>query len=417
VAIAVSRGDGEPLPADASLVLSAALRSDPLAEAGGVVLVGRSTWTTSAGELYREPIRLVALGEVACGRPVAELLVRVRAAGDGPPVDATRTLHGPPCDGPEVVTAPASVNLDVPVRHGPNWREIVDRLLDPSAPAPRAPRLEQAVSCVEHDPAFELRGVDLRVGLDRHALPTPQAATSPSGPTVSSGAAPSGADDLVLVEEQRRRRRASPPRWVAGGGGGAAQRQERRPRLPTCRHLASERGPQQLRAEADAEHGHPPRRPRGGASSSRIQGSSSGRVTDIGPPNDTTPATPSRCPGTGVAGGEVDAAPRDESAPVVEDLEEAEGPTSGWCSRTSSSVTVAPGGRRRESAREERDGGDVADQQQRALPPDDPLARDHEHGGADRDDHHQQRREADDGGVVERAGSGEDRRRRRPRRR
>jgi hypothetical protein len=140
VAVSVTRGDGEPLPADASLVLSAALRSDPLAEAGGVVLVGRSTWTTSAGALHRDPIRLVALGEVACGRPVAELLVRVRAAGDGPPVDATRPLHGPPCDGPEVVAAPASVNLDVPVRYGPNWRELVDRLLDPSAPAPRAPR-------------------------------------------------------------------------------------------------------------------------------------------------------------------------------------------------------------------------------------------------------------------------------------
>jgi hypothetical protein len=155
VAIAVSQGDGEPLPADASLVLSAALRSDPLAEAGGVVLVGRSTWTTSAGALYREPIRLVALGEVACGRPVAELVVRVRAAGDGAPVDATRTLHGPRCDGPEVVAAPASVNLDVPVRHGPNWREIVDRLLDPSAPAPRAPRAPRRAPAPTSTPTEE----------------------------------------------------------------------------------------------------------------------------------------------------------------------------------------------------------------------------------------------------------------------
>jgi hypothetical protein len=155
VAVAVTRGDGEPLPADASLVLSAGLRSDPLAEAGGVVLVGRSTWTTSAGALYRDPIRLVALGEIACGRPVAELLVRVRAAGDGPPVDATRTLHGPPCDGPEVVAAPASVNLDVPVRHGPNWREIVDRLLDPSAPAPRAPRAPRRAPAPSSTPTEE----------------------------------------------------------------------------------------------------------------------------------------------------------------------------------------------------------------------------------------------------------------------
>jgi hypothetical protein len=155
VAVSVTGGDGEPLPADTDLVLSAALRSDPLAEAGGVVLVGRSTWTTSAGALYRQPIRLVALGEVACGRPVAELLVRVRAAGDGPPVDATRALHGPPCDGPEVVAAPASVNLDVPVRHGPNWRELVDRLLDPTAPAPRATRAPRRAPAPSSTPTAE----------------------------------------------------------------------------------------------------------------------------------------------------------------------------------------------------------------------------------------------------------------------
>jgi hypothetical protein len=139
VTVAVSSGDGAPLDRDASLVLSAALRA-PADEESGVVLVGRSTWSTTVGELYREPIRVLALGDLACGERAAELLVRVRAAGDGPPVDATRTLHGPPCDGPEVVAAPASVNLDVPVRHGPNWREIVDRLLDPTTPAPTTRR-------------------------------------------------------------------------------------------------------------------------------------------------------------------------------------------------------------------------------------------------------------------------------------
>jgi hypothetical protein len=135
VALAVTAGDGATLDAGTTLVISAVLEAQG-SERGGVVLTGRNTWTTSAGQLHRVPIKLLTLGEPACGRPAAELVVRVRAAGDGPAVDATRTLYGPACDGPEVVAAPGSVNLDVPVRYGPEWREVVDRLLNPEAHAP-----------------------------------------------------------------------------------------------------------------------------------------------------------------------------------------------------------------------------------------------------------------------------------------
>jgi hypothetical protein len=137
VAVAVSKGDGGLLDPDAALLMSAVLRSSSQEDAG-VVLLGETTWSTTVRALARQPIRLLALGEPRCGAPAAELTVSVRTVGEDAPVEVTRTIDGPPCDGPEVVAAPASVNLDVPVRYDPRWRETVERLLDPSAPAPRA---------------------------------------------------------------------------------------------------------------------------------------------------------------------------------------------------------------------------------------------------------------------------------------
>jgi hypothetical protein len=139
VAVAVSKGDGGPLDPDADLLVSAVLRSSSQ-EGAGVVLLGATTWSTTVRALSREPIRLMALGEPRCGVPAAELTVRVRSVGEDGAVEVSRSIDGPPCDGPEVVAAPASVNLDVPVRYDPRWRETVARLLDPSAQAPRATR-------------------------------------------------------------------------------------------------------------------------------------------------------------------------------------------------------------------------------------------------------------------------------------
>jgi hypothetical protein len=137
VAVAVSKGDGGLLDPDADLLVSAVLRSSSQEDAG-VVLLGETTWSTTVRALARQPIRLMALGEPRCGAPAAELTVRVRTVGEDAAVEVSRTIDGPPCDGPEVVAAPASVNLDVPVRYASDWRETVERLLDPSAPAPRA---------------------------------------------------------------------------------------------------------------------------------------------------------------------------------------------------------------------------------------------------------------------------------------
>jgi hypothetical protein len=136
VAVAVSKGDGGPLDPDAALVVSSVLSSGTQDDAG-VVLLGDATWSTTVRALARQPIRLMALGEPRCGAPAAELTVRVRTVGEDAAVAVTRSIDGPPCDGPEVVAAPGSVNLDVPVRYDDDWRETVARLLDPSAPAPR----------------------------------------------------------------------------------------------------------------------------------------------------------------------------------------------------------------------------------------------------------------------------------------
>jgi hypothetical protein len=139
VGISVGAGDGVTLDGTTSLVISATL--DPLTDdASGVVLVGRNTWVTTVGGLYRQPLALLTLGDPPCGRPVADLVVRVRAPGELAPAEVSRTLHGPRCDGPEVVAAPDSVNLDVPVRYSPDWRAVVDRLLDPTIPAPTVRR-------------------------------------------------------------------------------------------------------------------------------------------------------------------------------------------------------------------------------------------------------------------------------------
>jgi hypothetical protein len=135
VAVAVGKGDGGLLDPDADLLVSAVVRSGSQEDAG-VVLLGETTWSTTVRALARQPIRLMALGEPRCGVPAAELTVRVRTAGEDAAVEVTRTIDGPPCDGAEVVAAPASVNLDVPVRYAADWRETVERLLDPSAPAP-----------------------------------------------------------------------------------------------------------------------------------------------------------------------------------------------------------------------------------------------------------------------------------------
>jgi hypothetical protein len=137
VAVAVAKGDGGLLDPDADLLVSAVVRSGSQEDAG-VVLLGETTWSTTVRALARQPIRLMALGEPRCGAPAAELTVRVRTIGEDAAVEVSRTIDGPPCDGPEVVAAPASVNLDVPVRYASDWRETVERLLDPSTPAPRA---------------------------------------------------------------------------------------------------------------------------------------------------------------------------------------------------------------------------------------------------------------------------------------
>jgi hypothetical protein len=137
VAVAVSKGDGGLLDPDADLLVSAVVRSGSQEDAG-VVLLGETTWSTTVRALARQPIRLMALGEPRCGAPAAELTVRVRTIGEDAAVEVSRTIDGPPCDGPEVVAAPASVNLDVPVRYAADWRETVERLLDPSAPTQRA---------------------------------------------------------------------------------------------------------------------------------------------------------------------------------------------------------------------------------------------------------------------------------------
>jgi hypothetical protein len=137
VAVAVSEGDGTPKDPDDDLVLSATLHptSD---DDGDVVLLGESTWSITVGGLAQAPIRVLALGDPSCDAPIAELTIRVRPV-DAEAVEVTRTLHGPPCDGPEVVAAPESVNLDVPVPYGPDWRTVVAQLLDPTlAPAPRS---------------------------------------------------------------------------------------------------------------------------------------------------------------------------------------------------------------------------------------------------------------------------------------
>jgi hypothetical protein len=137
VAVAVSKGDGTPKDPDDALVLSATLHPTSDDE-GDVVLLGESTWSTTVGGLVRAPIRVLALGEPSCDAPLAELTIKVLPVG-AEAVEVTRTLHGPPCDGPEVIAAPESVNLDVPVAYGPDWRTVVARLLDPTlAPAPQS---------------------------------------------------------------------------------------------------------------------------------------------------------------------------------------------------------------------------------------------------------------------------------------
>lgn len=153
VRVALTDAEGRALDDDTRLVVYAAVRA-PDDGPAPVVVEGPPARPMSAGELAVTPLRLLPAGEAACGQVVAELRVRVALVDDQPSdVEQVRELVGPDCDGPDVVPAPDTVNLQRPVwALDAGWHDDLDRLTDPPVRRERQPRRAPAPEPSPSDP-------------------------------------------------------------------------------------------------------------------------------------------------------------------------------------------------------------------------------------------------------------------------